>query len=859
MSNQQLKNQIIEWLEKQSYWTQYLGNDLLEGGKVTDELVSKAYQLYKEDENLAPAAKGRTPIVFNKKVAEDADPDHALVLQTIKNIDNVNALATGQSIKIGSGLTIIYGNNGTGKSGYVRMLNNAFCSRGDADILHNVFEVRKGEPTCEFTFVRTEEPYDLGYPADKEKYEFSQFAVFDSKSVGEHLGKENQLSFTPSGFHFFEKMIAAQAAMRAKLDAEIDANSAMHDLGSVFVNENSAKEFVDEMGPATKIEDLDALCTLTADEEQHLANMNARVEHLKAADKTKQVETLATARTQLNEFCAQVKMAFEPLQSEKHARYRTAIDAVNHFQELATSEGVQSLEKYTIPEVGSPSWRSFIQAARTYATTIEANRGDVQYPSKDDNCVFCLQPVGDKQKTVIEAYWDLLKSSAAAELKKGTTDLATIARELGQLPTLTFNKMATVFETVNQFDPKLAGSWVEVIKLYDENRKAVVEAIDNLDASELPEPLVGTVADFDACGDKLDTDRLALIESNPKEEIENLEAEIDLFSDRTMLGKVRKKAAAYLEGVKWAADARGKLAPLAPTKITKIQGLLYGEHVTEEYVTVFNEECKQLKAPDFVQIKQKNVKGSTLRKLEIEKQKAMKVLSEGQQRAVAIADFVTEARMNPHNRGVVFDDPVCSQDHERREQIAARLVELAKMKQVVVFTHDIIFFLRLNAIAEQEHIATEITTIRTTDTPGVVSPDLPLVILSVKKRIGWLRNRHATLVKLAKDGDQNEYFVQMKIWYEILREAWERAVEEHLFKDVVQRYDPRIQTRRLQDVRVTVELVEVVTKAMTESSGWVHDSGSALNPTPPTPDEAAKDLARLDSFVEMCRTAAAAK
>jgi DNA repair ATPase RecN len=43
----------------------------------------------------------------------------------------VNALAPGQLLPVGRGLTIVYGNNGAGKSGYIRLLNNAFNSRGE--------------------------------------------------------------------------------------------------------------------------------------------------------------------------------------------------------------------------------------------------------------------------------------------------------------------------------------------------------------------------------------------------------------------------------------------------------------------------------------------------------------------------------------------------------------------------------------------------------------------------------------------------------------------------------------------------------------------------------------------------------
>ncbi len=66
------------------------------------------------------------------------------------------------------------------------------------------------------------------------------------------------------------------------------------------------------------------------------------------------------------------------------------------------------------------------------------------------------------------------------------------------------------------------------------------------------------------------------------------------------------------------------------------------------------------------------------------------VLSEGEQKVLAMADFLAEARMTPASP-VAFDDPVCNLDHGRIREVAARIRNPSKNRQVVVFTHDIWF------------------------------------------------------------------------------------------------------------------------------------------------------------------------
>jgi hypothetical protein len=220
-----LKNKIITWLKGYDYWFQYAGNCILEGENVSNEFANTTYDLFKEDYSLKPIEIERADIVFNEIAVSAAATVGQLQLQLKKEIENVNALATGQSIPINPNLTIIYGGNGTGKSGYVRLINNAFNSRGDKNILPNVFNgAATGVPTYKFTFQSTTSPYDLQFPLLRDNIEFSQFSVFDTHSVKVLLEQDNKLNFTPNGFEFFEKVIELYEILKVKLNAEIRLN-----------------------------------------------------------------------------------------------------------------------------------------------------------------------------------------------------------------------------------------------------------------------------------------------------------------------------------------------------------------------------------------------------------------------------------------------------------------------------------------------------------------------------------------------------------------------------------------------------------------------------------------------------------
>ena len=71
--------------------------------------------------------------------------------------------------------------------------------------------------------------------------------------------------------------------------------------------------------------------------------------------------------------------------------------------------------------------------------------------------------------------------------------------------------------------------------------------------------------------------------------------------------------------------------------------------------------------------------------------KVAEVLSEGEQTCVAIAAFLAELATAPHSSALVFDDPITSLDHKWRHKVAERLVAESAVRQVIVFTHDLIF------------------------------------------------------------------------------------------------------------------------------------------------------------------------
>jgi hypothetical protein len=227
------------------------------------------------------------------------------------------------------------------------------------------------------------------------------------------------------------------------------------------------------------------------------------------------------------------------------------------------------------------------------------------------------------------------------------------------------------------------------------------------------------------------------------------------------------------------------------------------------------------------------------------------ILSEGEQKIASLAGLLAELDTAKHSNGIILDDPVTSLDHQFKKRIAKRLVEEAKERQVIIFTHDIAFLFDLEYFAKELNVPTHLQNIRKDGIrPGVIYNNNPWHAQNVKNRLKTLRDETENLGKLTLE--KEDYNKKAGAIYGRLRETWERVVEEVLFDEVVTRFGQGIQTQRLSRVFVDDEDYSSIFFEMSNCSKYMvgHDKSLSLSDDRPEISDVIKDIEKVSSFVK---------
>jgi hypothetical protein len=851
-------SEILEWSRDRPLWQRDALRRLVQQGDLSDADIAELTRILKaahgldEQQATSPLAKEHLP---NKATGSPVS------LVSILHRRGVNALAENQTLKFTPALSVVYGDNAAGKTGYIRILKSACRARGQEEILGNVVSGTAPPSlgvSIKYRIGLDPEPCEWAGEGDDEF--IARVSVFDTRCAAVYLTEKTDIAFRPLGLDLFDKLVKACKAVRGLLEAEQRAMS-IDRLSSVrgeIPEGTSAAKLLVSLSSLTKPEQVRALSRMSREEEERLVLLEKSLLDLQANDPHKLTRELALRSGRVKALAAHLKTVEAALQDQVVAAVFTTRTQGRLKSQEAKRLREATLSAGRLPGTGSEQWTALWEAARQFSE--ELAYPDQPFPMIGDEalCVLCQQGIDDTTAQRLGQFESFVASVTERELREARESFARQRRTVTDLNTMPEAVQGYVEELRIEHDG-LATAVLAAIATNETRREAVSRALTEDQELAADCPALATIANqVEAVAHEIDA-RIATLQTSPTDEArKQIGIEAQELRARKLLqaheGEVlddierRQRYAAYALCID---ETKTQAITQKSTAVTKAA-------VSERLGRQFKDELKALEFRH-IEVDLREVGGAEgvlYHKLVLTRAPGVeltRVVSEGEQRCLSIAAFFAELCTADDQSGIVFDDPVSSLDYMWRDAVARRLVQEAKKRQVIVFTHDVVFLLRLKELARELGVDQSDQHVRTMlNGAGVCTDELPWVALPVKRRIGFLKSGWQDADKLHRDGNVVAYEKEAAFLYGLLREAWERALEEVLLGGVVERYRPGVQTQQIASIAdITPEDCQVIEAAMTKTSRWLpgHDEAPAARAPVPGPDELKGDIDALANWV----------
>lgn len=701
MSTSEAKRDVIdylwEWAEDAGNWAMLLVQKIVqkEGGLVEAER-NEVYLTFLQCIGLE---KQRDEVSEIKRPTFSAS---AVDLELIKisNVCGVNRLAAEQALEFSKNMTVVYGENGAGKTGYGRVLKEfGYCYEAGTKIHPDV----NGDSSCkqsaliDYKTGGTDQAFT--WDGANECIDLAGISFFNNNCVHLSLNGERTLLVSPIGFHLFTVMIKEleelsnhHKSIIAGIDTSLSWEDSLHD-------ETEVQKFIFSLNPKTKDKDVDALALFTDEHEAELKTKKEEIEKVNKELLKKEVIDLNQQILELDRLIKKIEGQQKQVSKESFKAF-----AANLSRQKTLKSKEQVGLKDVVKEKGvqiykSPEFMAFIKAADQYITKIDKD----DYPSGEEEiCVYCQQKLADKSSLeLLQSYRKFLSDTTQQDIvkaKKAIKDFADIIANISEDNQFHITVYGTDEESV-AIQPEFIQTYNSAIS---ELKKIVSSKVaKDVEEYEFGIPFDGTISSLNTKKEELNTALMGKKEtlSNLNEVEFELQKAINELEDRKKLNQEKVDVTDVLVKFKVKAVLGDNSKLFSSRKISEKTTAARNELIAGEFQKSFEAELKYFRRSNaHIRMSFKTDKGqSKIVQSIIDSYKLNEILSEGEQKAIALAEFLTELQFDKGKSPVVFDDPVTSLDHKIIDEVARRLLKLSKERQVVIFTHNILL---LNSIRQ---------------------------------------------------------------------------------------------------------------------------------------------------------------
>lgn len=771
---------LWEWAESNGEWSKLL----------IDKIVSTESNLLPSDRNqvfnyFLHSINQHTGLPALTTTKPNYVPtDKVIKLETLSDITGVNKLAKNQTLKFSKNITVIYGENGTGKTGYGRILKSLGFSYDPNNTVHpNIYGAIEAK-TAIINFKSNGVTQTFNWTGNNKDAELQNISVFNNNCVQISLS-DRQLIVSPIGFHLFNIVSSELNELTQLLKAKV----ALHPTAITWANTlnlgTPQQIFVSSLSATSTEQKLTELSSITPAQEQELIDRQTELSQLNKALLGTEIQNLNSSFTELGSIISKIQTSEINFTSQD---WQKLIDLNKEIVTLEsqTKTGIKEIaESNGIEFYETPQFQSFIKAAEDYIKIINKP----EYPNAEESCIYCLQPLKNEAESLLSSYRTLLNDKTQGDLSA-----------LKQLKTNLINEVLKI-ETNLLFHQPTFG--------IDENQKALQpteilefnKTLETLKSTFITEKVVeGSVFSFDytkyikfltdkktAINTVFEQKKLLLTNLATKET--ELKNKISELNDRKFLSTKVTEIKGIIANIKIVKRLQSKSNSFSTNAISRKTTDAREQLVEQNFNDLFQAELKLFKKSDLkIELNFGTDRGKSKIWHRLNSSYTLgDILSEGEQKAISLAEFLTELQLDNIKAPVIFDDPVNSLDHRIIDEVGKRFIELSKQRQVIIFTHSILL---LHSLIQQSELDTNKQANIDFEFHKVKNNFGITGILDEVEEINsfsYYTKKLQAVIDIKPSPDQDEAKLVAE-GYGHLRSAIEISVEDDLLKKTVKRY-----------------------------------------------------------------------
>jgi energy-coupling factor transporter ATP-binding protein EcfA2 len=842
----QVLSELVEWSKDRPLWQRHALHRLCVINDFTDNDILALVGICKQNTS--------DITLFSMDDIQIQNQGEKVTLKSIQNVENVNALAKDQTLQFyPSGLIIVYGDNGSGKTGYIRILKQICRARNPKNetILPNIYEVNPGVSTAKITFVANNSEYQVDWIKDKATSSLlSSISVFDSTTANIHVETTNDVAYVPYPMELLRKLVNVCISVKQKFQDEINIiksqTPAALKLPKCHPN-SPVGLIINNLKDTTSIEKIHQLAALS---EVELKRREQLIIDL-SVDSNKILRDLNNRLSKLNELTTLINQLVHVISDKSYSDLAELKKTYEVSKKTANVAASELFKDEPLPNIGGDVWKTLWESAKKYSEEI-AYIGQSFPVTQDANCVLCQQ---------------IIEPQAAQRLNKFNEFIADDAKRKEKISFTNYQKHLD-FINSNNISIKKINELVSFIAheldnqlLSEKLRKFLIKTKWRLRSIIKLKLNLPTLPDF------LNTN-LEIEQNNLKQRISDLSnvndtahrqlliEERTALDDRVWLEIVKNDVIEEIHRKKQIKQLEDFIKQTSTTPITAKISDISEILVTNALRAQFAKEIASLKISSLaIELNQeKSSYGSAQFKVILTRNPSVKVgqvLSEGEFRCIALAAFLAELATTNSESAIIFDDPVSSLDHRHREAVSERLAQEGLKRQVIVFTHNLEFLYLLDDACRRYGTSVNyrhITKLPDNSETGLCHNDAPPKAQNVKNRIISIEHRLKNEKIHYESGNETEWEKTVRSLQEDLRFTWERAVEDVL-KVVLSRFSNKVDTKGLtQLTALTIDDCKDMRNSYGRISKWMHSDGIGLNRNLPVPNDIENEIEILKKW-----------